>query len=305
MSHLAILNREEAEQVARDHFTPQLALLRDLADYGSNLVVRAFNSSPKAMADIVVCGVLLKQIVAMVDATEVLFAAGAGHAAFLPARAAFEASIYLDWILAANSERRATCYVVGNFRDERLWVAKVTPGTAEHAGYDQIMKSIGFDMQAQGPVLPTDAAAHLAEVNRILAQPALQAIDQEFSKLRGKRKRDVEWYQLDGMASIRQVSEAVGRLAQYEVFYSKGSQITHTGSYKHQIRFKSKEVRLLPVRHLASTYDLLACIVTAAFAAYRGVLGRYRPDELSAFSRKYTKDWRAPFQNAKTLKYDF
>lgn len=110
--HPAILNREEAQGHAREHFSPQLALLRDLANYGSNLVIRAFNSSPKKMEDAVICGVLLKQIVAMLDAVEVLLSAGVAQAAFLPARAAFEASLYLDWILLGDSERKAQCYIV-------------------------------------------------------------------------------------------------------------------------------------------------------------------------------------------------
>ncbi len=80
--HPAILNRDEAIQVAQKHFSGQLALLQDLANYGSNLVVRAYDSSPKKMAEVVVCGVLLKQIVAMVDAVEVLLSSGCSHAAY-------------------------------------------------------------------------------------------------------------------------------------------------------------------------------------------------------------------------------
>lgn len=37
----------------------------------------------------------------MLDAVEVLARAGAVHAAFVPARAAFEASLYIEWILAS------------------------------------------------------------------------------------------------------------------------------------------------------------------------------------------------------------
>src|SRR5882762_559537 len=87
-----ILNREEASKHAQENFADQIALLRDLADYGSNLLFRAFNSSAKDLPSIVACGVLLKQVVAMLDAVYTLVAAGMVHAAFLPARAAFEAS---------------------------------------------------------------------------------------------------------------------------------------------------------------------------------------------------------------------
>lgn len=300
-----ILNREEPRAVAEQHFAKQTELLCDIANYGSNLVVRAFNSSPKKMADVIVCGVLLKQVVTMADAVEVLLASGCGHAAFLPARTAFEASIYLDWILAGDSERRATRYIVGNYRDERLWAARAIPGTTEEAAFTQIAKTLGLNIHANRPTLASDATAHLAEVNRILAQPELRAIDKEFTTAKKKRKRDPEWYELDGLKSIRQVAEKVGRLAEYEFFYSKGSQVTHTGSYKDHIRFADGQVRFKPIRHLEDINMLLNFIVSLCIGTYMKVLKQYRPGELTAFSKKYLEDWRDPFQNVVSVKYDF
>src|SRR4051812_20586935 len=110
--HKDILDRARAAELSQQHYAKQLGLLQDLANYGSNLVLRAFNSSPRKMVDIVICGVLLKQVAAMTDATDILLAAGCGNAAFLPSRTAFEASIYLDWILIGNSELKAKRYIV-------------------------------------------------------------------------------------------------------------------------------------------------------------------------------------------------
>src|SRR5262249_35332610 len=161
-----ILNRDEAENASAEHFAPQIELLRDLADYGSNLVVRAFHSSPRRMEDVVVCGVLLKQIVAMVDATERLFSAGAVHAAFLPARSAFEASIYLDFVLAANSARRGKLYYVGNLRTYRMWAERVVPGTLEHVAFQRMKEEMGFNHPFTSTVNDEVVAADLAETNR-------------------------------------------------------------------------------------------------------------------------------------------
>lgn len=213
-AHHIMLNREEANATVLQHLAPQTALLRDLANYGSNLVLRAFNSSPKQMADIVVCGVLLKQIVAMVDAAEVLLSSGCGHAAFLPTRSAFEASIYFDWILTGNSELKATRYVVANFRDERFWANLSTPSTPESAELARLMQERGLDLDinAKHPHLAANSSTHLAEVSRILAQPNLKAVDDEFTKVRGRKKHDPHWYAFDGLTSIRQIADKVGAL---------------------------------------------------------------------------------------------
>ena len=138
----------------------------------------------------------------------------------------------MDWILIGDSERKATRYIVGNYRDERVWTSKAISGTVEEAAFTSIAKSVGVDIHANRPTLAAEAAKKLAEVNRILSQPGLQPTDLEFSQARGKRKTDPEWYELDGLKSIRQVADSVGRLAEYEFFYSKGSEVAHTGSYK-------------------------------------------------------------------------
>lgn len=303
--HPAILDREAARAAVEEHFSDQTALLRDIANYGSNLVVRAFDSSPRGMADIIICGVLLKQIVAMIDALEVLLSAGCGNAAFLPARTAFEASVYVDWIMKSDSERRATRYLVANYRDERLWATRATPGTAEEKAMGEITALLGFNVHTNRPELAAEAAKHLAEVNRILAQDGLRDIDKEFQAARGKRKHDPEWYELDGITSIRQLSKQVGRLPEYTFFYSKGSQVTHTGTYKDHIRFGKQELRFVPIRHIADVNMLLNHACVSAFSTYKKVLERYRPAEVSSLGRKYLEDWRDAFQTIKNVQYKF
>ena len=301
----SIIDREEARKHASEHFAEQIALLRDITNYGSNLVFRAFNSSKKDLADVVVCGALLKQIVAMVDAVETLMESGIVYAAFLPARAAFEASTYLEWILFSDSDRKAQCYIVSNFRDERLWALRTIKGTPEEAVFESIAKTVGLDIHARRPTLAADAKKHLDEVNRILAQSDFQPIDQEFDQRRGKRKVDLEWYELVGAKSIRQVAEAVGRLAEYEFFYAKGSQITHSASYKDHIRFTKNQVQFKPIRHLQGIDMLLNFVVGIAIRSFQNTLRYYRRDELLAFSKKYAEDWRKPFLTVKAVKYNF
>jgi hypothetical protein len=303
--HLAILDREVARAAVDEHFAAQTALLRDVANYGSNLVVRSFEASPRAMADIIICGVLLKQVVAMIDALEVLLSAGCGNAAFLPARTAFEASVYIDWIMKSDSERRATRYLVANLRDERHWAKVAIPGTAEANSMNAVTSLLGLNVNSNRQELAADATNHLAEINRILAQGGLKAIDKEFDMARKGKMHDPAWYELDDVASVRQLAKLVNRLPEYTFFYSKGSQVAHSGRYKDHLRFGNQEVRFVPVRHIADINMLLNHACTSAFSTYKKVLERYRPGEVSAFGRKYLEDWQRPFMNAKDVNYVF
>lgn len=300
-----ILDRTEAEKLIEQHFSHQAALIEELANYGSNLFIRAFNTGEKGLGDAVVCGVLLKQIVAMLDATAVLFRAGNIYAANLPARAGFEASLYLEWMLAADIEKKARYYYVANLRAERHWASRAVQGTPEHEDFSKSLAQLNVDLNALRPTLQADARSHLGEVNRILGQPEFANIDQEFTKQRGRRKSDPEWYTLLGVKSIRQIAEQLHRLLEYDLFYARGSTITHAGAYKDHLRFSTGQLHFKQIRSLDGIAALLNFIVALAMRSYQWVLTYYRNEELPRFWAQYLNEWREPFVNVKDVNYRY
>jgi hypothetical protein len=74
-----------------------------ISQTSSNLIIRAFESSSKQMADVVLFEVLLKQVVAMIDAVEVLLSAGIAQPAYLPSRAAIDRVTI--WSSATDDQR--------------------------------------------------------------------------------------------------------------------------------------------------------------------------------------------------------
>jgi hypothetical protein len=242
----------------------------------------------------------------MIDASEVLLSNGISHAAHLPVRTAFEASVYADFIMFSESESKALHYMVANYRNERLWAQRATKGSVQAGEFGAIPASIGLDLHASRPSLDGEAQLHLKEVNRILAQPRFRPIDDAFTATRkGKRKTDPEWYSLLGYRSLRKLAHAMGRIAEYECFYAKGSSITHSASYKDHLAFHGKEVRFKPVRHIAEIDSIVKALGTTAFTTYRNILRKYRPGELPSFNRQYFREWSEPFQNVRAVMYDF
>jgi len=77
--HKGLLDDEAATAVVYKQLNTWTALLRDLANYGSNLIPRAYSSSGKTLGDAIVIGVLLRQVIAMVDAIEILLCRSAVH----------------------------------------------------------------------------------------------------------------------------------------------------------------------------------------------------------------------------------
>ena len=164
----SILNSDKAKEFIENNFADQVKLFRDLTAYGTNLILRAYDSSKKDLSDIVVCGILLKHIVAMLDAIETLLTNGMVIAAFLPTRSAFEASIYLDWMLFSDKEKKAKCYYIANLRNERQWASRSIKGTPEEQTFNEDTKSLNLNLQLIDPNLTIDAQRHLTRYKQKL-----------------------------------------------------------------------------------------------------------------------------------------
>jgi Family of unknown function (DUF5677) len=246
-----------------------------------------------------VIGVLLKQVVAMLDAVEVLARQGISYAALLQARAAFEASLYIDWILSADAENRAKHYVVANLREERQWAKRAIPGTTEQGDFAARFRSLNPILPACLSALESDAKNHLAEVNNLLERADFKAIDTAFEQCRKQKKYDPDWYVVLGKQSIRQIAEEVKRVPEYEIFYSRGSDVTHSGLYKDHIKFVRGGFHFKQIRHLSDSHDLLSCSIQIAMLTFMRIIDTYRSGEAPALSKKYIEDWRHAYLSMK------
>jgi len=160
-----IIDREKHKQDARQIFHKQIELLVDLVNYGSNLMVRAYDSSKKKLEDVIVIGVLLKQVISMMDATEILASHGSPQPAFLQARSAFEASIYIDWILKSEAEKKAKYYYVSNLRNVRLWTLRYLKGTQENNAFSQSISDLINYMEPSNITEKDEVSAPLYLIN--------------------------------------------------------------------------------------------------------------------------------------------
>jgi hypothetical protein len=285
----------------------QLDLLTDMVNYASNLGIRCYTTSTEQqLRDVIVCFVLLKQFAGMLDAVEVLARAGAINAAFVPARAAFEASLYIEWTLVADGEKKTTHYVVGNFRAERLWAKRVAKGTPEASTFLTDMGDIGKDILAQRTALDADSDTFITEADRILAQPGFAETNAAFGKYIADHPRrrggEPEWYRVMGKPSVRSIAKELMRLPDCIVYYGKGSQVVHSASYKEQISFRKGGAVAHPIRNVADTHTLFNFVCSNAIYTFTRVLGFYRPEELPKFGAMYIAHWRGPFTNIPRMK---
>lgn len=302
--HPKLLDRQEAIDLVNQHFRPQLDLLTEMTNFSSNLITRAFASSEKKLHDVVMCFSLLKQFATMLDGIDILARQGAVHAAFSPARVAFEVSLYIEWMLVSDLEKKALYYFVGSLREERLWGLRVQSATLEGSGFLKEMGQIGSDILTGRPTLDAEGTKYVSEVDSILGRPEYSSISAEFEQFKKKHKISYEpsWHKVLGVTA-KGIAKQLQRLPDYNVYYSVGSRVVHSSSYKDHLKFTRAGAHAHPIRYIADLGTLLNFAFTSAMLVFLRVLGYYRNDELPRFGQRYVDEWRAAFTNIPSVKF--
>lgn len=299
--YLPILDRERVVKDVETHLKPWVALIEDLTNYGTNLIPRCFLSSDRSMKDTVVLMILLRQCVAMLDSIHLLLSQGAAHVAQLPMRAMFEASVYIEWTLAAGSEKKAAYYYVHNLRRKRRSAIALQPSSSEPHDLKDALIELGMLVPGER----VRAAEELEKaINAILSQPKLAAIDQDFEARRKGKKFDCAWYFPLGVQNLAAMARSVGEASTYTILYSGASQVMHSGSYDDHVKFGKGEVTLEPIRSLEGFEFVFRLSATVAMGTFQKILQEYRYGELAAFSRKYVEHWQREFLHFPKITYD-
>lgn len=298
--HKGLLDDESATALASEKLKPWTDLLRDLANYGSNLIPRAYTSSEKTLGDAILIGALLKQVVAMIDAIEILLCRSAVHAANLQLRAMFEASVYLDWMLAGDRENKAAYYYVHNLLRLRVWGMRVQSGTAESMNYKGVMDIAGLPVDE---TLGDKGKRHVAEIDRILSQARFAAVRDQFRDWKKLKRRTPSWYSPLGVTDLRDMAKKVNKEPLYLMVYGPGSEVMHASNYGHHLSFGSGRVSFHSIRHPKGFPDTVRYAGTIAIGVFMKILDEYRAGERATrFHLKYREKWQQAFMNLPELK---
>jgi len=294
-----LLDRGRVLADIQQHLGPWINLIRDVTNYGTNLIPRCFSSSDRNLKDVVVIGILLRQVVAMLDGVEILLSQGAAYAAQLQMRALFEAYIYIEWMLESDTETKASYYYVHNLRRKRLWASRTQPETPEWQDFAAIMGEPRVQATDQAR---ESAKSQVQEIDRVLSQPKFAPINEDFEKHRNG-KRQVAWYVPLGQRSFAALTRAVHKESLYAIFYSLASEVMHTSSYDLHVRFGDDKVTFQPIRYLEGFEKVFRFSVSIALLTYMRILKEYRAGELPVFGRKYKDQWQKEFMNFLDIKY--
>jgi hypothetical protein len=297
-AHDAMLDRNLFKVQIAESFAPQIELLEQLVNYGTNLTIRCFNSSKRGIPDTVAILGFLKHAVTSLDAVHVLSKEGAALACFPHIRSIFEIDLYLRWIFAKDYENRATAYFVWNTRRKRYWLRCYLQGTPEYDANDSHMQGAPGGPPSV-PLSQQEIQSAIDIENNKLNCPETSHVNSLFDNHVKKSGMDVEWYRPFGVNSIRDMAISLRDEATYKVFYSHYSDVTHGLSLDQQMHFNAAdgEVVFDHIRTLDNIDQVFQMASSYTIRVFRHSLDFYRSGEIEAFNRKYLTEWREPFES--------
>jgi len=284
----AVLDREYAVQTAQQHFKDAVDLLNELVDYGTNLIPRAFVSSPRDIKAICVIFVQLRQFLEHLDGVAILIAAGNCASANLQLRSLLETSHTMEWLLGNDTEAKVNHLYVANLRQRRHWQSKVIPDTPEATLHAAVA----------GPILSVasedlkEITDEVQRIDTILGKAPFDAINARFVPHYSRRGFDEPWYKVYGAASIRGIADELGKLNEYVCLYSSLSGVTHGSDMWKGIVIGDETIQVNPVRQPQQIAEVARLALSFALRVYSLVLRQYRPGEEENFNRKYLVEWR-------------
>lgn len=281
---------------------------------------------------------LLRHLVEQLDAIDELFRAGCFHPARLQGRAIVETRVqmlymagrragymesplhpqgqpvaFLDPVprdpasgrplsgaaLEAVQDRRARAYLVGDLRRQLELVNSLEASRAAELQMQRTgMASVPEEVTA--PEIQEAVKRNQTVIEARLRDPDNDAVDQEFTRTRGRRPHDPSWYTLDdGPKSVRTLAGSVGDLYAYEIFYAEASLTMHGSDVQGQLTkgAAGEQQGLARLRAADDLSGLVVTILSQVAFAYELVILLIRPDEHENW-KEWVRRWYSTVEGA-------
>ncbi len=254
-------------------FDWELRLLCEVVDFGARLLQRFVEG--RKMGHTEGCVVVLAgQTLAMADAVEVLLRAGTASGARVPMRALFESQLYLQWILAKDTDHRALCWWAHVKRRERDEAAMLVRTTRDGLAFEERLKRAGMS-----PAAFTDPSMQAQWIKRLDDLEA-RCRDAAWASIKDTGDR---WYRAAGANSIRDVAVQAGQELLYEVFFSLLCRDVHSSNPERWLTIKAGKGEVQAIRHMVGIRMLLQFALPLLFDLYSTLIRRFMPAEEGAY----------------------
>jgi hypothetical protein len=298
-----LLDRTGALQESQPLIELTCPLLRETVNKATWVFDSCFNSEDSQVGGVnedVAAMTLFRHMIELIDGVEVLFSANCVGASAPLLRAAFEASLSLDYIFQTDYTRRSLCWTCGYLHD-RIGSQQLIDSSTD------VGREFRRAREQMGAYEPStyNSGPDVERLKLVLATPSLAPIEVEYQRVRRLRKRRPHWFQLfDGPRDRRALASMVGREAEYLSFYREWSAFSHATDARPYLRPGNLPGRpaFVALRHPGEMQYGASMALSCILKAMRLTIAHFRPD--SSLSEWYERDIKPGWHRLRNLRVE-
>lgn len=233
----------------------------------------------------------------LIDAATILVRKGSVRASQLQQRSVFEALLAVDYIMQANTVRRAHAYlVVADVLPRLRSYDLADPASAVSANLRRLVGREGTPhWNWLDHVPPVDTEAARAGLRRLLDRPLFKEALTEYEKVKAaKRRRSPDWYELyEGPQGLENLAATVGWGSYYQILYRLWSRHAHGEQLVRRVKpGPAGGVVLEPWRDGHDVETAVNVLASFSLHLMRRLLEFYLPAQKEAWAGWYVADVR-------------
>ncbi|MBQ10715.1 MAG: hypothetical protein CMJ45_04105 [Planctomyces sp.] len=271
----SVLYRELSKAEAKSVIEVASPLLREIVNYGTNAFMRCATSTPGEVNEDVALLTLYLHIIEMTDGIEILVSESCPAPAIPLVRSSWEALISMEYILEADYLRRSLAWLANYARTRLDGYRSLDSSTIQGKEFLEALAAdrwVRVDVLAPSNTDMEELLKGIANLEKFLARPQFQTVEEEYVRTKKKRKSRPQWFQLfDGPTSIRGLARHLNRHAQYDFLYRSWSSVVHAQDASRLINRRLRD---------ANSNKQITSFATSLFlSATQMLLKKFRPGE--------------------------
>jgi hypothetical protein len=272
-----ILYRELSTVRAKEVIGIASPLLQELVNFSTNAFARCASSSRGKAHEDLAALILYLHVIEMTDAIEVLVSQSCPAPGQTLLRSSFEATLYIEYILEAESEyvKRSLAWLVEYVRNRLEAYRSFSPSAPPRRSVRRALEE--HKSEAMQALEVPDPAGAIENLEGFLAQPHIQPVERLFDEHRGWK-----WYQIfdSSLCNLYELARHLRREAEYVVLYRQWSSISHAHDLSRFLgRSLDGEAGFKSLRDPGTMRIVTSHAASYMLRATRLILGRFRPGE--------------------------
>lgn len=243
---------------------------------------RSQEAGPELGTGLMVAILRFRGFLDMLSCVDPLLRVGAADGAKVNLRAAFEQSMYLQFLLEDSVVDRAHAFLHCEQRDKLAFYDRVDPDTNRGKEVGDRMREEGLDINFP-PELIEEREGDRERIRGLFDDPPTEASrrarDEYVSTKKRLNRSSIPWYAFkEGPANIRELAIALGRGTQYEFFYKYWSGTVHGSDILRRFGYKGDVAEVPQLRHPEDAQQVTLHAISLALGTMRTIIEHFVPD---------------------------